>query len=939
MNHSSPYSKTQNKKRRSTGFSSFYNLISSPFKSSYRDGTGDGDGDGDGSGDAHGSGDNHGDGLKDAHIDSPMDIEELGAHPTEDLIDWRQPDDSQQTNNLLSNFFKDKGNRSLTSEEAVQCFKLIGSSIQQPPLDQSQNIPSVALFSPGTSTTPTRKPQTSSVNAFLSPARSNLSQRSSVSSRNSRQSLGGSLSARKRPIYMGAGFGSPSQSNRRNSSSSLENVGRSIGVGSSLPIDTGKRRRTDDSNADSKQQQQQQEVENKKHQQSQPKLTSTPSKSSHLSVPRFSKPATVVRPSPLRQVQTAESQSSQSPSPEKSKQREDHNTPSKLSSRAADAVLGVLGDEPVSNKPSNETINPYQNNNPVARISKSRTPRPSKLRDSNSRKSVAPEKKTDGEKSEENKGANVSALDLIEQTDPSKNKRKADENELQQGSATSNDLSKPSFDKAEGRSQPETGAFGPLAAKAEPSPKKQALEMQSTDRAFGQTQPQNSSLAQSQSSQPKPTFASSVQPTPPSPKPPAKTTETIDIDSDSDVDVDGEKEEDVEQEKEEESDEMEHDELEQDEEEMDEVEEAKDEEPAKASDDDKELKEDQVKKDKAQPQPSQFPSFPSFSTAAKEAQVNKVEGEAKDNKSSTFVNIFPASTPTLDSSTTAATATTPPSQDAKDKAQSKAVSEIPSFTFNSLLNIPVSKIAPGLEEKVEAVPSISFAIRVDEQPSTVSATPATLNPLWAAAKQGGNERSCSICMCKSPSSAGNNMEIGADGKPCKVCNSFKSWSKQQRKGGSGSSGSGSNITNTNNTNNTNNTTNNTQTQSNIQKLAQPTLADKFGCPVDADQLGRQTWTFLHTAASYYPHTASISEQTQMKNLISSVGSFYPCGDCASHLRSYVKQQPPQVHTRSALELWMCQMHNDVNARLGKDIFDCDKVPQRWRDGWLDESCD
>lgn len=144
----------------------------------------------------------------------------------------------------------------------------------------------------------------------------------------------------------------------------------------------------------------------------------------------------------------------------------------------------------------------------------------------------------------------------------------------------------------------------------------------------------------------------------------------------------------------------------------------------------------------------------------------------------------------------------------------------------------------------------------------------------------------------------SNMEIGADGKPCKVCNSFKSWSKQQRKGGSGSSGSGSN------TNNTNNTTSNTQTQSNIQKLAQPTLADKFGCPVDADQLGRQTWTFLHTAASYYPHTASISEQTQMKNLISSVGSFYPCGDCASHLRSYVKQQPPQVHTRSALELWM-----------------------------------
>lgn len=128
------------------------------------------------------------------------------------------------------------------------------------------------------------------------------------------------------------------------------------------------------------------------------------------------------------------------------------------------------------------------------------------------------------------------------------------------------------------------------------------------------------------------------------------------------------------------------------------------------------------------------------------------------------------------------------------------------------------------------------------------------------------------------------MELGPDGKPCKVCNSFKSWSKQQS--------------------HTQSQAKPQNRESNLQKLVKPTLGDKFGCPVDADELGRQTWTFLHTTASYYPKVASETQQTQMKNLISSFGTFYPCGDCAGHLRSYVKQKPPQVHSRSALELWM-----------------------------------
>jgi mitochondrial FAD-linked sulfhydryl oxidase len=36
---------------------------------------------------------------------------------------------------------------------------------------------------------------------------------------------------------------------------------------------------------------------------------------------------------------------------------------------------------------------------------------------------------------------------------------------------------------------------------------------------------------------------------------------------------------------------------------------------------------------------------------------------------------------------------------------------------------------------------------------------------------------------------------------------------------------------------------------------------------------------------------------------------------------------------------MCDMHNRVNTKLGKQLFDCDRVMERWYDGWKDGSCD
>ncbi len=121
----------------------------------------------------------------------------------------------------------------------------------------------------------------------------------------------------------------------------------------------------------------------------------------------------------------------------------------------------------------------------------------------------------------------------------------------------------------------------------------------------------------------------------------------------------------------------------------------------------------------------------------------------------------------------------------------------------------------------------------------------------------------------------------------------------------------------------------------FKSLAKKTLKEKVvvieECPPDRGELGRSTWTFLHTMAAYYPEKATVTEQKIMLGFIQGLSLFYPCGDCASHFRHEMKDDPPKVKSNVELSDWFCQMHNKVNERQGKSKFDCSKVFERWRD--------
>jgi len=115
-------------------------------------------------------------------------------------------------------------------------------------------------------------------------------------------------------------------------------------------------------------------------------------------------------------------------------------------------------------------------------------------------------------------------------------------------------------------------------------------------------------------------------------------------------------------------------------------------------------------------------------------------------------------------------------------------------------------------------------------------------------------------------------------------------------------------------------------------------AQVLPCPPGTKELGRSTWTFLHTMAAYYPEEPSGPQRSLMRSMMEGLAEFYPCHYCAAHLQQQIQESPPEVTSGSQLSQWLCRIHNEVNEMLGKPVFDCARAMERWREGPADGSC-
>jgi hypothetical protein len=85
-------------------------------------------------------------------------------------------------------------------------------------------------------------------------------------------------------------------------------------------------------------------------------------------------------------------------------------------------------------------------------------------------------------------------------------------------------------------------------------------------------------------------------------------------------------------------------------------------------------------------------------------------------------------------------------------------------------------------------------------------------------------------------------------------------------------------------------------------------------PVTKEDLGRATWTFLHTLAAQFPEHPTRQQQRDARQLIDSLTRIYPCADCAQHFQDLVRWGPAGTAQHSTAQqsrgdccLWIQQL--------------------------------
>ncbi|KAG0683351.1 hypothetical protein C6P40_003761 [Pichia californica] len=171
---------------------------------------------------------------------------------------------------------------------------------------------------------------------------------------------------------------------------------------------------------------------------------------------------------------------------------------------------------------------------------------------------------------------------------------------------------------------------------------------------------------------------------------------------------------------------------------------------------------------------------------------------------------------------------------------------------------------------------------------------------------------------------GRKIVYDENGKPCRACNTLLDFQMVSNKKST----------------TTNGNTASTSIGAALGAVATTETANPSkDCPPDVEELGRSTWTLLHSVAATYPDKPTQKQQENLSQFMNSFSNLYPCFHCAEDFREYMKKDKIKVTNRDEFGKWLCNAHNSVNVKLGKPKFDCNLWKERWKDGSKDGRCD
>lgn len=97
--------------------------------------------------------------------------------------------------------------------------------------------------------------------------------------------------------------------------------------------------------------------------------------------------------------------------------------------------------------------------------------------------------------------------------------------------------------------------------------------------------------------------------------------------------------------------------------------------------------------------------------------------------------------------------------------------------------------------------------------------------------------------------------------------------------------------------------------------------------------GKDIWTVLHTSSVYLPEKPTQEELSEFASFVNGVlvyGTKFN-NNWSSLYNEYIKASPFNFTDRENSMISLCNLHNYVNIKLEKDLFECTKenLAKRW----------
>ena len=104
--------------------------------------------------------------------------------------------------------------------------------------------------------------------------------------------------------------------------------------------------------------------------------------------------------------------------------------------------------------------------------------------------------------------------------------------------------------------------------------------------------------------------------------------------------------------------------------------------------------------------------------------------------------------------------------------------------------------------------------------------------------------------------------------------------------------------------------------------------------VNPNLWGYHQWMILHLMAYNYPVKPTNDQKLQVTSYITSMASLLPCPGCSLHCTRYIEKHSIISDSKKSLFNYLVDMHNDVNKRLGKRLYDYDEAWKNIETGYI-----